>query len=142
MSPTDNDHTDSDHTDRDRAVAEDRVVIEVPRDTRFVALLRTAAVGVVAEDDPDIETVDNLRLAVDEVVSAVMESSHAPKVSVAYELGRADTGDAELLVTVTPSEVGDAVEPDVLMTRILDSVTASHAFGPDGSAEVRIRRPR
>lgn len=120
-----------------------RVSLEIPCDHRFVTLARTAAVGLVAEFDPTVEEADNLRLAVDELLSAVVEASPAPIVRIHYELTSPEPDSTELFVRVVPAEgSGRAAPVDGLTERILDSITSEHRFLPDGSAELRILQSR
>ena len=125
----------------DNAAEAVRVVLEIPTDARFVSLARTAAIGMVADEDPDLETVENLRLAVNELVSAVLENSTGATVSIQFELG-AGGGGTELFVRAIPSDAAGEVSVDPLTRRILESVTSEHRFLPDGSAELRIHQTR
>ena len=124
----------------DNAAEAVRVVLEIPTDARFVSLARTAAIGMVADEDPDLETVENLRLAVNELVSAVLENSTGATVSIQFELGAG--GGTELFVRAIPSDAAGEVSVDPLTRRILESVTSEHRFLPDGSAELRIHQTR
>ncbi|MEZ5350261.1 MAG: hypothetical protein R2714_13830 [Microthrixaceae bacterium] len=142
MCPASNDAADSrgPNPAADNAAEAVRVVLEIPTDARFVSLARTAAIGMVADEDPDLETVENLRLAVNELVSAVLENSTGATVSIQFELGAG--GDTELFVRAIPSDAAGEVSVDPLTRRILESVTSEHRFLPDGSAELRIHQTR
>lgn len=136
-------NTDSKTVENHSCSSTVRVTLEIPCDHRFVSLARTAAVGLVAEHDPNVEEVDNLRLAVGELVSTIVDTSPGSSVRIDYELRTLESDSSELLVRVVPSDPsGSAANIDVLTRRILDSVTSEHQFLPDGSAELRFLQSR
>lgn len=109
------------------------VSIEIPATNRHVALVRTTAVGVIADLDPDLDLVENLRLAVNEIVSMVVESARGGSVRVEFDLhGRA------LGVTASASEPGEPVVLDELARRILDTTSSHYEMHDDGSVRLRI----
>ncbi|MEZ5239652.1 MAG: hypothetical protein R2716_12150 [Microthrixaceae bacterium] len=109
------------------------VALEIPATSRHLALARTAAVGVIAELDPDLDAVENLRLAVSELVSLVSDATTAAVVRIEFRLDP-----PTLTVSAVPIEPGQRVVPDDLARRILDTTTESHEFFEDGSGELRV----
>lgn len=109
------------------------VAIEIPASNRHIALVRTTAVGVVADLDPDIDQIENLRLAVNELVSLVLEAAESGSVRVEFSIQS-----PTLHVLAKPSEPGEAVVVDELARRILGTTATHHQFFEDGSAELRI----
>ncbi len=65
---------------------EDVVAIEFPATTRYVAVTRVAAAGLVADLDPDLEEVENLRIAVNELVSLLVDSADGGTVRLELRL--------------------------------------------------------
>lgn len=109
------------------------VAIEIPASNRHAALVRTAAVGIIADLDPDLDVVENLRLAVNELVSLVIEATGGGSVRVEFRIES-----TTLRVTAQPSEPGHAVVVDELARRILETTTTHHQFHEDGSGELSI----
>ena len=94
------------------------ITTRLPAQTRFLALTRVMAASLAAELGFSIDSIDDLRVAVDEIVSAVIES--------AASTGTIDlhfaVGDGELSVTVASTN-GAAIEIDPLSRQILAAVT-------------------
>ncbi len=116
-------------TSRDAGV----VAIEIPATNRHIALARTTAVGVVADLNPDLDAVENIRLAVNELVSLVLESASGGRVRVEFRLDP-----PTLTVTARPSQPGTPPVVDELARRILETTATRYDFLDDGSAELRI----
>jgi anti-sigma regulatory factor (Ser/Thr protein kinase) len=49
------------------------ITVTIPSDTRFVALARLTGAGLGAELDFDVDTIDDLRMATNELVAVVVE---------------------------------------------------------------------
>ena len=91
----------------------------MPLRTEFVATLRTMAASLGADAGFSIDEIDDLRLAISEVVSSLVddESSSDDRIEAAFELhGEGVT------VTITTDRDGASIELDDLATTILDSV--------------------
>lgn len=111
----------------------DKIVIEFPASTRYISTVRVTAAGLVAEMDPDVDQVDDLRMAVNELVSALIEQSSGGTIRVEMSLG-----DETLGVTATASDPVGPIELDDLTRRILSATTEHHRVG-DGTGELRMR---
>lgn len=109
------------------------VAIEIPATNRHVALVRTTAVGVIAELDPDLDVVENLRLAVNELVSLVVDSTTGGSVRVEFALDP-----PALEVTASASDPGGPVIVDELARRILETTATHYELRDDGSALLRV----
>ncbi len=96
-----------------------RVEVSVPLRTEFVATLRTMAASVGADAGFSIDEIDDLRLAISEVVSSLVDVKGSPddRIAAAFDLhGEGVT------VTITTDRDGTAIELDDLAATILDSV--------------------
>jgi serine/threonine-protein kinase RsbW len=101
-------------------------VIELtfPASSKFVRLSRLAAASVAAELDFDVESVDDLRIAVDEAVTLLLSGAHEGTVALRFLPssaglvvdGRCDDATVEQL------ELSDLVEA------ILSATTDEHRF--------------
>jgi len=109
----------SDETSAHASVRSHLIEVSVPLRTEFVATLRTMAASLGADAGFSIDEIDDLRLAISEVVSSLVddESSSDDRVEAAFELhGEGVT------VTITTDRDGARIELDDLATTILDSV--------------------
>lgn len=112
------------------------IVTEMPADTRYVALARVMAASLAADIGFAVDEIDDLRIAVDEAVTAVVEATTA---GAPIEL-RFTVDDDELAVRVgSQSTVDLAADADPLMRQILAAVTDHYELGV-GAASVRRRR--
>jgi serine/threonine-protein kinase RsbW len=101
------------------------VRLNLPASTRFVSSARVVAASMGAEVGLDVDDLDDLRLGVDELVSALVDGADdSARVSIEYVTGRNS-------VTVTGVLEGSAraTEPDELTRRILDAVADHYELG-------------
>lgn len=105
----------------------DRVEISVPFHTRYFATMRTLAAALGADAGFSVDEIDDLRLAISEVVSSLSElhesggGSGVDRIEASFEVG----GD-RIAVSISTSEgVGELVLDD-LATGILESVVDEH----------------
>ena len=96
--------------------------ISVPMRTEFIATLRTVAASVGADAGFSIDEIDDLRLAISEVVSSLTDAvatadASDDRVDAAFSLGA-----AQVEVTITTRRGDVAIELDELASSILDSV--------------------
>jgi serine/threonine-protein kinase RsbW len=69
-------------------VREDSVVrLELPVDTRYIRVARLVASGMAATAGLDMDAVDDLRIAVDEVCAALFELADGGPVTLTFALG-------------------------------------------------------
>ena len=117
-------------------MAESEIVTTLPADTRFVALARVMAASLAAELEFTIDDIEELRIAVDEAVTAVVD---ATEPGAPIEIRFLVEGD-ELSINVASASDHDLdAEVDVLTKRILAAVCDRFELGP-GSAELSRRR--
>ena len=87
----------------------DEVTVRLPAHSIYVAVLRTAVAGVAARADFTVEDIEDLRIAVDEACTILLESA-APGAMLSCQLsGRPDTVRAAVSTTVS-----DPTPPDTL----------------------------
>jgi serine/threonine-protein kinase RsbW len=86
---------------------EDSVVrLELPVDTRYIRVARLVAGGMAATAGLDMDSVDDLRIAVDEVCTALFELAGGGPVTLTFALGE-DRVEVEGHVRVRPAAVLD-----------------------------------
>ena len=106
-------------------VAPGTVRIEIPAEQRFVALTRVAAASLAADLDPVIDDVEDLRIAVNELVGHLVESSGGSG-TVRLEL-RVD--DRTITVSGRTTVPTEGSGPDELTRRILNSTVDGYQTG-------------
>lgn len=95
------------------------VEVSVPLRTGFIATLRTVAASLGADAGFSIDEIDDLRLAISEIVSSLVDSStpDADRIVASFDL--LPTG---IAITITTHRGETDVELDDLATSILQSV--------------------
>lgn len=100
------------------------VQISLPPQTRFVALARVTAVSLGAELDFDVDALEELRMASNEVAALMLERAEdagANAVHMAFTLR--SEGEVELVVSIDEGTAESPPEPDPLAEQILAAVT-------------------
>lgn len=113
------------------------VQLVVPADPRLLRLVRLVASGVASLAGCDLDTTEEVRVAADELVAALMAAGAGSPVSVS--LGLTD----RLLVIDARTEVGGGagLEVDPLTDRILAAVSTEHRWEQaDGQARGVVER--
>ena len=109
------------------------VCVEIPAEPRFVALIRVAAASMAADLDPVIDDVDDLRVAVNELVGLMVEAAEGGTVVVHLW-----SDERTINVTGRCNGPSSRVSPDQLTMRILDATVDSYDIG-DGTFRVHKR---
>jgi serine/threonine-protein kinase RsbW len=65
----------------------DAIELTFPASSRYVRLSRLAAASLATELDFDVEEVDDLRIAVDEVVTLLVDGEHGGRISIRFVAG-------------------------------------------------------
>lgn len=114
----------------------DSVRLTVPRALEYVRLVRLMASGFASRLGYDVEEIDDVRRAVDELASIIVESGSGGELDVTF---RAD--DAMLVIEGSvPSGTAPAV--DELAHQILSVVVTRHEARLDGDRAVfRCEKP-
>ena len=107
----------------------------LPPDPRLLRVLRLVASGVASLADLDLATVEEVRVAVDELGSTLIGASTGASIEISFEL----TSDNLCVEGRTPLGAGAMLVVDPLTDRILDVVATSHAWdSADGMAQGRV----
>jgi len=109
------------------------VCMEIPAQLRFVSLVRVAAASLAADLDPIIDDVEDLRVAVNELVGLLVEASDGATVAVQMW-----TDERTLHVSGRCNGPSSPVAPDQLTERILAATVDSYLIS-DGSFRVHKR---
>ncbi len=120
------------------------VVLVVPADAAYLAVLRTASAGLAARLDLDLDEIEDLRIAVDEACTLlILGADHGDRLRAEFRLA-----DDELDITVTgPStELPERASIAWAVLETLAGEVVAHT-GTDGApSSVRLthrrRRPR
>lgn len=102
--------------------------IVVPPDPRVLRVLRLVASGVASLGELDLDAVEEVRVAVDELGSTLIAASDGSPVSLTFELS------PDLLSVDGSTKLARSGKLDVdpLTDRILDAVASSHEWRSSG----------
>lgn len=115
------------------------IELTIPADARLLRLVRLVASGLASTAGFDVDELDDLRIAVDEAVSALLEAGDGSKLPLRFDVA----GGEVAMSGSSPSGDGDVIDPDrlELSTQILASVCDEHDLEvADGTVRVRICR--
>lgn len=105
-----------------------QVEVTLPLRTDFVATLRTVAASLGADAGFSIDEIDDLRLAISEVVSSLIDSTTADDDRVVATF---DLGESRVEVAITTRLGEHPIELDDLASSILQSVVDDYeVVGP------------
>jgi serine/threonine-protein kinase RsbW len=113
--------------------AADLVEVTIPLRSAFLATVRTMTTAMAADAGFSVDEIDDVRLALGEVVTAYLDASAGDdRVAVTYVLG-----DAAFTMTVRPERGAAAVEFDGLASGILAAVVDEWHVDDDGVTLVK-----
>ena len=108
------------------------IELTLPADARLVRLARLVASGVATAAGFDVEEVEDLRIAVDELCGALVEGSDGTPLHVRFELG---TEEVAVVGSTTSAGVAQLDPQRLGLSRqILEVVADSHDVLEDGGA--------
>jgi hypothetical protein len=111
--------------------------LELPPDPRLLRVLRLVASGVASLGGFSLESVEEIRVAVDELGSTLIGASTGGPIELTFEL----VGDRLCVEGRTNLDAKGALEVDPLTNRILDVVATRHEWSSsDGVARGRIEK--
>jgi serine/threonine-protein kinase RsbW len=116
-----------------------RIELVLPADTRLVRVARLVASGVATTAGFDVEEVEDLRIAVDELCTALVEGGDGGDLLLGF-----DIGDDEVSILGTTTATGVAsFEPErlALSRQILAVVVDDYELNTDhGQISVRVHK--
>jgi hypothetical protein len=103
-----------------------RIGLSVPSESRYMRLARLMASGVATSCGLPLEEVEDFRIAIDELCSALIELSDGDAVRLAFELA----DDALVVVGTTTAAPGGVLDDERLRLsrQILGVVTDDHSM--------------
>jgi serine/threonine-protein kinase RsbW len=117
------------------------IELVLPADTRLVRVARLVASGIATTAGFDVEEVEDLRIAVDEVCAALIEGGDGRPLLLGFEVSIGEV--AVLGSTPTTGEVKFEDERLGLSRQILAVVVDEHEIRTDhGQISVRLRKGR
>lgn len=117
------------------------IELVLPAESRLVRVARLVASGVATTAGFDVDEVEDLRIAVDELCTALVEGGDGSPLLLGFDLG----DDAVTVVGSTKAPGGAEFEPDrlALSRQILAVVADEHDINADhGQISVRVHKRR
>jgi len=121
--------------------SEGRIELVRPADTRLVRVARLVASGIATTAGFDVEEVEDLRIAVDELCTALVEGGDGGALYLGFDL---KDGEVAIIGTTTAAGIA-AFEPErlALSRQILAVVVDDHELHTDhGQISVRLLKRR
>lgn len=118
------------------------VTLDIPASTEHVQLARLVASGIAGRIDFDLDEIEDLRIAVDELCVVLLERGASGTLRLAYQVVDGTTltvrGEARI------DAVDGPLETSRLTSQILDTVADAHELGvrDDGHAYFTLRKTR
>ncbi len=115
-----------------------RLELVVPPDPQLLRIVRLVASGLASLANLDLDAVEEVRVAADEVVSTLMEASTGEPIHVRMSIT------PELLrLEASTVHNGGTFTPDPMVDRVLEAVSSRHAWeNADGVARGWSERDR
>ena len=111
------------------------IELTLPADSRLPRLVRLVASGLASTAGFDVDQLEDLRIAVDEAVAALLEGGDGSRLALRFEIDDSSV----TMAGQTPSNLTglDAERLDI-SRQILDAVCDENELVPDGEA-IRVR---
>ncbi len=101
----------------------------LPADAELLRVVRLVASGLASLTPLGIDAIEAIRVAADELVATLIQSSDGSPVTVTFEL----TSTAVAITGSTQAATDSAFELDPLTDQILSSVSDRHEWHADGT---------
>jgi serine/threonine-protein kinase RsbW len=112
---------------RDTELREDAVRLTVPAALEFVRIIRLTGSGVASRLGFDVEEIENLRVAIDELASMAIEAADGGMLEITFE-----SSENELRIEgCAPAKAGAEVGIDALTGQILKAVIDDYELRTD-----------
>lgn len=116
-----------------------RLELVVPADPQLLRIVRLVASGLASLADLDLDAVEEVRVAADEIVSTLIEASAGEPIHVRLTVNR----ELLRLEASTALAAGASFEVDPMVDRVLEAVATRHAWeSADGTARGWAERDR
>jgi serine/threonine-protein kinase RsbW len=111
----------------DSGSRENVVRLTVPAALEYVRIIRLTGSGVASRLGFDVEEIENLRVAIDELSSMAIEAASGGELEITFS-----TGEGELRITGrAPAKSGAEVGLDALTGQILKAVIDDYELGTE-----------
>lgn len=100
----------------------------LPPDPELLRVVRLVASGLASLTALDLDAVEEVRVAADELVATLMKASDGGQVRVSFAV----TGDGVAISGTTRTAASD-FSPDPLTERILGEVASDHTWSTEGN---------
>lgn len=106
------------------------IELTIPADPRLLRLVRLVASGLASTAGFNVDELDDLRIAVDEAVTALLEGGDGSSVPMRFDVDGAQVA----MTGTTPASSSDPLDADRLeiSTQILAAVCDEHDLRVDG----------
>lgn len=122
------------------ASPDDHVILQLPASTEYLRLVRLSVAGVAGEHGFSVDEIDDLRIAIDEVCSLLLDGGGGPRIDLRFEPGT----DGLVIEASRPSADGDAgaaTELPDLVEMILSATVDEHSLVlRDGVRRCRLQK--
>jgi serine/threonine-protein kinase RsbW len=117
----------------------DRVTVQVPADSAYIAVLRTTTAGLATRLDLTLDAIEDLRIAVNEACALLLrQADSGAALDCVYELRP-----HEMTVTVSaPTRGSELPSTDGLAWAVLNALAGSvdAQLGPNGTVSISVSR--
>jgi len=100
----------------------------LPADPQLLRIVRLVASGLASLAGADLDAVEEVRVAADELVAALMDAGSGNDVTIELKL----VGDVLRIDAATDIDAGTELAVDPLSDRILDAVSSHHEWQTTG----------
>jgi len=118
----------------------DTVILRIPADTGRVRIARLVAAAIADDIGFDLDEIDDLRLAVDELCFALLDAGESEAIEIVVGV---DGDTVEVTGSCTYAGPPSAVELGTLAAQLLGAVVDTHEVGlQEGEGRFRLRKRR
>jgi serine/threonine-protein kinase RsbW len=111
------------------------IELTIPADSRLLRLVRLVASGLASTAGFDVEQLEDLRIAVDEAVAALLEGGDGSRLALSFEIQERGVAMVGHTGRSTEGFEGERLE---ISRQILDAVCDENELVPDGD-DIRVR---
>lgn len=105
-----------------------RIELMLPADPQLLRIVRLVASGLASLASLDLDGVEEIRVAADELVSTLIEASVGDPITITFTV----TDDRLRLEASTPLAPGTELDIDPMVDRVLEAVSTTHRWRTEG----------